>query len=151
MIVSKPKLSTLFSLSAFLVLAYGLAMYFLVQIVRSPADSSWSVIGLGVSAGVAVAVTIKLVAGYKRILVSKNNVEVRYLFNLLRRKHYFKDLASWQETTIKTASGLFKELDIRFANGKRIRLTLQEQDNYEKVKAFMQRNYKRKMLQPEKA
>lgn len=126
-------------------LAYGSAAYFFVQIIQSPASSSWMVVGLGIAAGVAIAVSAKTVAGYKQIFVSKNRIEVKYIFNLLSRRYYFKELAFWKETTIKTFSGLFKELDINFGNGRHVKLTLQENSNYEKIKTFMQRNYKRKM------
>lgn len=145
MIISKPKLSTLFSLGVFLILAYGLAAYFFVQVVQAPTSSSWMVIGLGVTAGIAVAVSVKTIMGYKQLFVSKNRLEVRYAFNLLSRKYYFKELAFWKETNIKTFSGQFKELSIHFSNGKSVKLTWQENSNYEKVSAFMQRNYKRKM------
>ncbi len=144
MIISKPKLSTLFSLGAFLVLAYGLATYLFIQVARGMA-TSWMVIGLGVSAGVAVAVTIKTITGYQQLFVSKNKIEVMRIFGLGKRTRYFKDLTFWKETSVKTFSGQFKELDICFQDNKHVKLTLQENSNYDKVHNFMLRSYKRKM------
>ncbi len=144
MIVSKPKLSALFSLIIFLLLAYGLSIYLWISVMQSQKPPGWQTILLGVAAGVALAVTYKVVAGYKKIMVSKNRIDVHYAFDLIRKRYYLKELTSWQETAVKTATGLFKELTLRFDKKKTVKLTLQEQDNYEKVKAFMQRNFPKK-------
>ncbi len=144
MIVSKPKLSALFSLLIFLLLAYGLSIYLWISVVQSQHPPGWQTILLGVAAGVALAVTYKVVAGYKKIRVSKNRIDVHYAFNLVSRRYYFKELTFWQETAVKTATGLFKELTLRFDKKKTVKLTLQEQDNYEKVKASLQRNFSKK-------
>lgn len=144
MIVSKPKVSTLFSLSIFLILSYGLSVYLLLKIVESPAPSFWATMGLGISAGVALAVTFKVVTGYKELYVNKNRVDVHFIFNLFKKRYYFKELMSWEETVIKTGSGYFKELTLKFKSGRKVKLTLQENSNYEKVKAFMLRNFSRK-------
>jgi hypothetical protein len=101
------------------------------------------VVALGVAAGVALAVTYKTVTGYKTVYISKNRIDVSYAFNLIKKRYYLKELSSWQETVIKTASGVFKELSLHFAHKKALKLSTQEHDNYEKIKAFLQRNYQR--------
>lgn len=144
MIISKPKVSTLFSLSIFLILAYGLSVYLLLRVLGSSNPSFWITIGMGVSVGVALAVTFKVITGYKELHVSKNRIDVYAIFSLFKRRYYFKELLSWEETVIKTATGYFKELTLKFKAGRKVKLTLQENSNYEKVKAFMHRNFSRK-------
>lgn len=144
MIISKPKFSTLFSLLIFLILAYGLSIYLMSSIIKDPEPPTWMSITLGIAVGVGLAVTYKTLAGYKKLCITKNRVDVSFAFNLIKKRYYFKELDYWQETIIKTASGVFKELSLHFNKKKVVKLTMQESDNYGKVKAFMQRNFQRK-------
>lgn len=144
MIVSKPKSSTLFSLCVFLILAYGLSLYLIINIIQNPEPPVWMAIILGIAAGAALAVTYKTITGYKTVYIGKNRVDVSYAFNLIKKRYYLKELIDWQETTIKTVSGVFKELSLHFNERKSVKITTQEHDNYGKVKAFLQKNYQRK-------
>lgn len=141
MIVSKPKFSTLFSLLVFLALAYSLSAYLLLRMSASEAPSLWMTIMVSIAIGAALAVTYKTISGYKTIYISKNRIDIHFAFSLIKRKYYFKELLHWQETVIKTASGLFKELTLHFEPKRKVKLTMQENSHYEKVKAFMKRNF----------
>ncbi len=144
MIVSKPKISTLFSLVFFIILAYGLAIFMLVRIFQNPGGPWWQAVVLGISGGVALAVSYKTLSGYKKVLVSKNRMDIQFAFNWFHRRYYFKELQYWQEESIKTATGTFKELSLSFGPRKKVRLSWQEQDNYGKIKMFLIRNFKAK-------
>ncbi len=48
-----------------------------------------------------------------------------------------KDLDSWQENIVKTPSGKFKELTLRFKNGFITKLSLQEHTEYKKVVSYL--------------
>lgn len=115
-----------------------------MNIIQNPEPPVWMVIALGIVAGAALAVTYKTVLGYKKIAISRNRVDVSFALSLVKKRYYFKELNYWQETIIKTTSGVFKELSLHFNKRKIIKLTMQENDNYEKVKAFMHKNYPRK-------
>ena len=51
-----------------------------------------------------------------------------------------KEITSWEETIIKTKNGYYKELSVRTESNILLKLTLQENSNYEKVKDFLQKN-----------
>jgi hypothetical protein len=143
MIISKPKAGTLFAVGVFLLLAYGVSAYLIYEVVQAQAFATYQILLLPLTLGIALGVTIKVIIDHKTIVVDKDRVDVKFLLPIHKR-YYLKNLEFWQETKIKTFSSAFKELTMRFDNRKSVRLSTQENTNYERVQRYLKKKYPRK-------
>jgi len=143
MITSKPKSGTLFAVGVFLIMAYGASGYMLYHVVQNQAFATYQMILLPLTIGIALGVTIKTIIDYKTIVIDKDRVDVKFLLPINKR-YYLKNLNFWQETKIKTFSSTFKELTLRFDNRKAVKLSTQENSNYERIVRYLKKKYSRK-------
>lgn len=143
MIISKPKAGTLFSIGVFLILAYGVSAYMIYQVVQAQSYAGYQTLLLPLSIGVALGVTIKMIIDYKTIVIEKERVDVKFLLPIHKR-YYLKNLDFWKETKIKTFSTPFKELTLRFENKKAVKLSSQENSNYERIQRYLKKKYPKK-------
>lgn len=143
MIISKPKTGTLFAVSVFLILAYGASAYMLYEVVQDQSFATYQIFLLPLTLGIALGVTIKMIIDHKTIIVQKDRVDVKFLLPIHKR-YYLKNLDFWQETKIKTFSSTFKELTLRFDNRKAVKLSSQENSNYERIQRYLKKKYPRK-------
>ena len=128
MIVSKPKPSTLISISLFLVIAYGAGIWTLMVIPDTPII--WYTIPFFCFT-TAVVITIKVLLGYRRLFVDKEKWKIK---RLIGKNFIFdtRDIVKWKVTEIKTGSGLFRELQIYTPSGN-VKVSLQEHTEYQKI------------------
>lgn len=143
MILSKPKRSTLFSLSIFLILAYGIGIWTALALPSSPAY--WKLIPI-LCLVTAVAVNLKVLWGYHTIQVKGEQWKVK---NLIRADKSFtsSEIEWWKETEIKTAGGPFRELHIHTKNGVDLKISLQEHTEYQKIIKQVRRKYPKKQIE----
>lgn len=129
MILSKPKRSTLFSLSLFLILAYGIGIWTALALPSSPAY--WYLIPI-ICLITAVVITLKVLWGYQIIQINGAQWKIKYL---IRADHafYSKNIEWWKETEIKTAGGPYRELHIHTLDSVNVKVSLQEHTEYEKI------------------
>lgn len=129
MIRSKPKRSTLFSLSLFLVLTYGAGIWAWIRIPDSPAI--WFLLPV-LCFVVALAVSVKVLTGYRVVQISGDNWLVK---RLLSRNRQFssKDIEWWKEIEINTAGGMYKQLHVHAGKGNDAKVSLQEHTEYQNV------------------
>ena len=146
MIISKPKTGTLFSIGVFLILAYGASGYMLYQVIQMQSFATYQLLLLPLTVGIALGVTIKMIIDYKTIVMQNERVDVKFLLPI-RKRYYLKNLDFWQETKIKTFSGTFKELTLRFESRKAVKLSSQEHSNYERIQRYLKKKYPRKERQ----
>lgn len=142
MIRSKPKNSTLFSLSLFLIIAYGVGIWTALTVPSSPAY--WYLIPI-LFLGTALVVTLKVLWGYQTIQIKGEQWKVK---NLIGPDNAFnsKDIEWWKETEIKTAGGPYKELHI-YAKGKvNLKVSLQEHTGYQKIIKKVKSKYPKKQI-----
>lgn len=144
MIITKPKFNTFFAIGVFLVLSYGSAFYLLISILQQPDASTWIYLLFMLVGIIAIVITIKMLRSYKKVIIDKNRVDVFSFFGFVRKRLYLKDIEIWKEERVKTANGMFKQLEVNFANKKYFRIANQEHDNYEKAVNFFRKHYKKK-------
>jgi ABC-type transport system involved in multi-copper enzyme maturation permease subunit len=144
MIIAKPKTNTFFALGMFLLLVYAASIYLLYDLLSSQTFSLWLVILLSLLLVISLIVTFKFVNSYQTIVLEKNRVEVRLIFGLSRYRLYFKDLQNWKEEQVKTSGQLFKQLEADFNGRRKLRISNQENDQYEKVVAHFRRYHGKK-------
>jgi hypothetical protein len=54
-------------------------------------------------------------------------------------------ITDWYEESVKTASGTYREIIIRFSNGKKIRISMQEHVRYKEALNYMQKKCRTKL------
>ena len=146
MIVSKPKGSTIFSLSAFLIIAYGLAIWSIISLPdHGPVPIYRYVISGGISL-VAVLVTIKVFWGYQTIRLNQDSWRVTYLLRPGKKIFRTQQIAWWKVTTINTKGGIYEELHIHTDGGGNIKVSPQEHTSYSKILHHLQKKCSKKRL-----
>lgn len=142
MIISKPKIGTLFSVGLFIALAFGLFSYGLMQI-QTATDRIWWYVMVYTSGPIGLLVLLKILFTFKTIKVSKEKFEIRYPFKFQKYTFTGKEINHWSNTTIKTYGGLYEELTIALSSGKKLSLSKQENTAYDKVLNYMKKKFKR--------
>lgn len=146
MIVSKPKASTIFSLSAFLVIAYGLAIWSIVTLPESEEVPLYRyLISIGISL-VAVLVTIKVFWGYQTIRLNRDRWRITYLLRPGKKDFKTNEIAWWKVTTINTKGGIYEELHIHTERGKNVKLSPQEHTSYQQILNVLQKKCSKKRV-----
>jgi len=146
MTVSKPKFSTLFSLGVFLLLAFALAVW---SVVNWPADAVWYRYLISVFLWlVALLVSWKVLGGYRTIKLNKEKWRIDYL--LFRKSRTFKtaEIEWWRLSEIDTKGGKYQELHL-FAIGTHIKVSPQEHTSFPQILSHLQRKCPKKRIKEE--
>ncbi|MDW3209272.1 MAG: hypothetical protein R8N23_05360 [Reichenbachiella sp.] len=142
MIVSKPKIGTLFSVGLFIFIAFGLFIYGIVQI-QSATDRLWWFILIYTSGPIGLLVLLKILFSLKTIKVSKEKFEARFPFKFKKISFTGKDIDHWFHTSIKTYGGLYEELTIKLLSGKQLVMSKQENTEYDKTLNYLKKKFKK--------
>ncbi|TRX56275.1 hypothetical protein FNH22_16685 [Fulvivirga sp. M361] len=129
MIIAKPKIGTLFSIGIFVAFCLGISLYIFLILEDRPAQWYHYLIIVTLSP-LALGLLTKTVLGYKKIAIGKERITINYPIRFSQRVYNLKDIESWTEQKVKTATGTFKELTVLFKNGKRLNMSFQEHSNY---------------------
>ena len=143
MIASKPKRKTIFALSTSTVITGGGSFYTMNSILGGE-TATWRYIILGILLLSTSILLYKLIFNYKVIKISHDIVHVYYPFRLYRSSQPIKTLGAWQETVIETKSGKFRELKLVFENKGYVKLSNQENSDYDKVYKYIKRKAAKK-------
>ncbi|SMD32312.1 hypothetical protein SAMN04488029_0656 [Reichenbachiella faecimaris] len=142
MIVSKPKIGTLFSVGLFITLALGAFTYGLVHI-QSATDRTWWYVLIYTSGPIGFVVLIKILFSLKTLKVSKEKFEVKFPFKLTKYSFGGKEIDHWFHTSIKTYGGLYEELTIKLISGKQLAISKQENTEYDKTLKYLKKKFKK--------
>lgn len=146
MIISKPKSSTLFSLGMFLLFTYA-ALYYSIAALLSSVDKPWYLYLLATALGVvALAVTVKVLLGYKVIRIGQGMFSASYPLSFRKKVFPVQALQSWEEIVIKTKSGVYKELRLNFTGKSKVAISNHENSNYEEVLKYMLKKHSRQRI-----
>jgi hypothetical protein len=143
MIVSKPKSQALFALGFFIIICFGLGGYNFVLIVQG---SNWffNYLMAIIFLLVAFVLLLRQMFNFKIISIGNDKIQVWYPLRFRTVRGSLKDMEYWEETTIKTKTGLFKQLDIVFPQ-RTIKMSIQENTKYvEAVKYFNKKQAKKR-------
>jgi len=143
MIESKPKGSTVFSLTVITAICTFGSIYFMRQVLTEP-PSTGRYILLGVLVLATSILLYKLLFNYKIIRISHDQVFVYYPFRLYRSTTPIKDLGAWQEIIIQTKKSDYKQLKLVFNNKGYVKLSNQENSNYDMVYKYIKKKAPKK-------
>ena len=148
MIVSKPKFNALFAIIVFLIICFSLGLINLNILVKG--DARWfNYLIVAVTLPIGLSILIKQLAGFKIVTVGGETFKVGKPFLLSGYQFKLKNIDWWEETTIKTKNGEFKELTISQDTGKKLKLTLQENSNYKRIRDYLSKKVAKKMKKVE--
>ena len=145
-IIVKPKISTLFSLGIFIVLCLGVSGYTLFTMLDREYVAWYQYLLVIVPGPLALGLMTKTVLGYKKVQVGQERIIVTYPARFTKKIYPLKEVEHWTEHEIKTAGSKFKELNVRFKNGKKLALSLQEHDRYIDVIKYLKKKCAKKFI-----
>lgn len=143
MIISKPKRTTIFSLTVFAIVCGFGSLYFLRQILSDPVGT-WRYIVFGILVLTTTILLSKLLFGYKVIKISHDKVHIYYPFRFFKNVQDISNLGAWQETVVMTNKTEFKQLKLVFMNKGYVKLSNQENSDYDKVYKYIKRKAPKK-------
>lgn len=146
MIISKPKKSTLFSLSLFLILDFALIAATFNSIVNSNEIYWYHYIFLLILIPVGIGVLIKTILNYKITRIGKGKIDIKIPARLKNKSYSLKDIKQWQEVTIRTATGIYQQLEIVFLNDDKLTLGRQEHSAYDQIIKYLQQKSGKKRI-----
>lgn len=146
MIISKPKGNTLFALSMFLILCYGLLGYTLYNFLSFEPRFWYQYAIFFIITPIALVVTVKAVQTFKIIRIKKEQLFLDHPLLLRKRKFNMKQLAYWEETIIKTQGAAFKQLTLGFGKAK-VKVANQESTEYHRIFNYLKRKYPSKRIE----
>jgi hypothetical protein len=141
MIQSRPKVSTLFSIGVFLLIAYTVFFYSMYSI--STDYETWKLVLIFTSGPIAIAVSLKTLWGLKQIDITKERFSIKYPFRFSTYQFIGKDIESWELDKIKTYGGEYEELIWHTKAGKKYSISKQEHTDYDKTLNYMLKKFKR--------
>ena len=143
MIISKPRSNALFAIGLFLLLSYSLGLVNLNILMMG--GSHWYNYAIVVLLlPLATAILIKQLVGYKVVMLKNQTFKVKRPFILKSHAFKTKDIQSWRETIIKTKNGNFRELTIATEKWRPLKLTLQENSNYQRIMDYLNKKIPKK-------
>lgn len=144
MIVSRPKRQTIFSLGIFTVLILTGLVVSWQQLMRLQEVPTWRYILVGVLIITASLLLHKLIFNYKVIKISHDQVHIYYPFRFFKTVQDIKSLGAWQETVIDTKKSTYKQLKLVFVNKGFVKISNQENSDYDKVYKYIKRKAPKK-------
>ncbi len=147
MIVSKPQTSTITSFVFFLLLTFvvlGMNVWAVINTLK-PAWYNYAVIGLLAPIGGFVLYTIFI--RYKVIRMGNNQIEVSFPVLRQLKKYSLAEVQCWFENQVKTGkNSVYRELVIKFEDGKKISLSPKESTEYERTIQYLKQKLPKKKV-----
>ena len=144
MIVSRPQRKTIFSLGLFtLVIFVGLVISTRAMLSGGEVPT-WRYVVTGLLLLTASFLLHKLIFNYKVLKISHDKFHIYYPFRFYRSVQDVKELGAWQQTVVNTNKTEFKELKLVFVNKGYVKITNQENSDYDKVYKYVKRKAPKK-------
>lgn len=144
MILVKPKVGTLLSIGLFIVICLVGGIYGLMQI-RQDVHAAWYQYALAlVLLPVGIGLLLKMLWGYQYVSFGKQRIKVDYPVRRSSVQYNLNMITDWYEESVKTASGTYREIVIRFNNGRKVRISMQEHMRYGEALKYMQKKCRTK-------
>ena len=144
MIVSRPQRKTIFSLGLFtLVIFVGLVISTRAMLSGGEVPT-WRYVVTGLLLLTASFLLHKLIFNYKVLKISHDKFHIYYPFCFYRSVQDVKELGAWQQTVVNTNKTEFKELKLVFVNKGYVKITNQENSDYDKVYKYVKRKAPKK-------
>ena len=113
-----------------------------MELVQNPASYFWMKLILAPTLLViGIVVAIKGLFSAVSVTLGSNRLSYRYPLGA-EKQHKISDVMDWNEEMVKNKSSIYKQLTIQLSNGKKIKLSNQENSDYEKVIGYLKKKVK---------
>jgi len=143
MIVSKPRINTVFALSVFLVLVFGSFFLLLDSLLKSESFFILKLILTPITLVIGLLVLGKLLGALKIVKAGNNRLTIFYPISRSRINLPLGDIRGWREDVVKTKQGEFRETKILYGKKKVIKLSNKENTEYEKLLKYLNQKAKK--------
>ncbi len=135
MIECKPKGKAIVSLGLFAVICYAASLF----LVSLKGKNTLVYVGIVMLTLLGLVINIRMFLTYKVITVSKKKLLVKQPYIFRTKIYEMAHLQSVKEEKVKTFNDEYKELSLKFENG-RLKVSKQEYTDYERLKAYIDKN-----------
>ena len=80
----------------------------------------------------------------KKVYIGKEKIDIHFPTRFTKKTYGIKDIASWKEEQVKTATGTYKELEVLFQSNYKLNLSYQEHTDYPAVVRYLKKKCGRK-------
>lgn len=145
MIISKPKVGTLFSVGVFVTASLMAAGYGASNI--KDQQTEWYFYALFLIFGpLGLGLLLRMILKYKIVRIGKGSITIHFPIRFSSRNYKLNQLTSWKETAINTAGGKYKEVELLFDNKRKLYLSMQEHTNYPQVLNYLRKKAGKKSI-----
>ena len=144
MIISRPKIQTVFSLTVFTTVILVSLFYFSIPLLKFSDVPAWRYFVAGILLLTASLLLHKLIFDYKIIKISHDRVHIYYPFRFFKTVQDIKALGAWQQTIINTKKSEFRQLKLVFVNKGYVKISNQENSEYDKIYQYIKRKAPKK-------
>lgn len=146
MTVCRPKPSTLFALSAFIILVSAICVFLAFPLLKGNDLPLWRLVLLVLLSIVPLALLFRMFWSYKRIEVRKDRIRVAYPLRPGGSwEGKYREVSGWKEERVQASGNEYREILVAFESGKKIKVSLQEYTNYQKLLKAFERHAGKKM------
>lgn len=144
MITTKPKVSTLFSMGIFIAVALSISAYCAYLMFDSGRIIWYQFLAAIILGPLALGLLAKVIFGYKIVSIGKERIDIKFPTKFTNKAYTLKDVDFWKEEEVKTGTGTYKELEVRFHSGGKLNLSYQEHTNYSAVIKYLKKKCAKK-------
>jgi hypothetical protein len=138
MITSRPQTTNLLSFVFFLLIAGALVVINLLSLLRDPEPPWFNYLVVAGLVPVILFIIYKIFFRYKVVTMGNGQIIVSWPQFRTSRKYTLKEVVSWSETIVKTGkNSSYKELEIKFRDGRAITMAYREYTDYEKLSGYL--------------
>jgi len=135
MIECKPKGKAIVSLGLFAVICYAASLF----LVSLKTKNALAYAGIVVLTLLGLLINVRMFLAYKVITVNKKKLFVKQPYIFRTKIYELAKLLSVKEEKVKTFNDEYKELHLKFDNG-RLKISKQEYTDYEQLKSYVDKN-----------
>ncbi len=137
MILVKPKSSTLASIGLFILISLAGGIYGLFGLINDVHAPWYKYVLAIVLLPLGLAVLIRMLWSYKTIRIGKGKIHVHYPVRMKHTEFVIREIIFWKEETIKTASGTYRELQIKHSVNQTLDISMQEHSKYKETLKYL--------------
>jgi hypothetical protein len=138
LIISKPQTSTITSFVFFLAITVIVVVMNSIAIFRDRQPAWYNFAVLVVLIPIGIAVFYKIFVRYKILRVGNNQIQIDYPILRQNKIYPIDQIELWVENKVKTGKNSeYKELQVRFTDGKKIRVGHKEYTEYTRIVQYL--------------
>lgn len=141
---SKPKTSSLVSVSFFVIVTWTVAGWLIIELIQNP--STYFLIKLVLAPillVIGIIIAMKSLTSSLTLTFGDNKISYQHLLGSEKR-YKLSDIQVWKEDVVKRKNSDYRRLSILLNNGKKLQLSNHENTNYDQVIQYLKKKVRTK-------